>query len=44
MVTTANRQQKLSQDKERAFFLWFEDVGMSDVSLVGGKMLLDWFK
>ena len=37
MVTTANRQQKLSPDKERAFVLWFEDVGMSDVSLVGGK-------
>ncbi|GAB4540121.1 MAG: phosphoenolpyruvate synthase [Pleurocapsa sp.] len=37
MVATANRQQELLQDKEQAFVLWFEEVGMSDVSLVGGK-------
>ena len=37
MVTTADRQGELLQDKEQAFVLWFEDVGMSDVSLVGGK-------
>ena len=37
MVTIANRQQGLPQDREKAFVLWFEDVGMTDVSLVGGK-------
>ena len=37
MVVTANRQLKSLQDKEKALVLWFEDVGMSDVSLVGGK-------
>ncbi len=37
MVATANRQKELLQDKERAFVLWFEEVGMEDVSLVGGK-------
>lgn len=37
MVVTANRQPELTQDKDKALVLWFEDVGMSDVSLVGGK-------
>ena len=37
MVVTADRQRELDQDKKQAFVLWFEDVGMSDVSLVGGK-------
>ncbi|MGF1541771.1 MAG: phosphoenolpyruvate synthase [Pleurocapsa sp.] len=37
MVAIANRQQELLQDKQQAFVLWFEQVGMSDVSLVGGK-------
>ncbi|MCC0179731.1 phosphoenolpyruvate synthase [Waterburya agarophytonicola K14] len=37
MVVTANRRPETQQDKERALVLWFEDVGMSDVSLVGGK-------
>ncbi|AFZ38113.1 phosphoenolpyruvate synthase (plasmid) [Stanieria cyanosphaera PCC 7437] len=37
MVTTTNSPKKQFLDKERAFVLWFEDVGMSDVSLVGGK-------
>ncbi len=37
MVVTADRNSKTQQDKEQALVLWFEDVGMSDVSLVGGK-------
>lgn len=37
MVTIVDRQKELSQDREGAFILWFEDVGMEDVSLVGGK-------
>jgi pyruvate, water dikinase len=37
MVVTANRQSQLLLDKEQAFVLWFEDVDMGDVSLVGGK-------
>ena len=37
MVVTEDRQQGLLQDKEQALILWFEDVGMGDVSLVGGK-------
>lgn len=37
MVAIADRQRELLQDKEKAFLLWFEEVGMSDVSLVGGK-------
>ncbi|MEO0835521.1 MAG: phosphoenolpyruvate synthase [Cyanobacteria bacterium J06642_3] len=37
MVFTANRSFELTQDKEKAFVLWFEEVGMGDVSLVGGK-------
>ncbi|MEL6912819.1 MAG: PEP/pyruvate-binding domain-containing protein, partial [Cyanobacteria bacterium J06598_4] len=37
MVVTADRNIKAQQDKEQALVLWFEDVGMDDVSLVGGK-------
>jgi pyruvate, water dikinase len=37
MVLSANRQSELLLDKEQAFILWFEDVDMGDVSLVGGK-------
>jgi pyruvate, water dikinase len=37
MVAIANRQKEFLQDQEQAFVLWFEDVGMADVSLVGGK-------
>ncbi len=37
MGTIVDRQRELLQDKERALVLWFEDVGMGDVSLVGGK-------
>ncbi len=37
MVAIADRQQKLLLDRENAFILWFEEVGMQDVSLVGGK-------
>ena len=37
MVVTANRHGKTQQDKAQALVLWFENVGMSDVSLVGGK-------
>ncbi len=37
MVVTANRHSQTQQDKEQALVLWFEDVGMSDVSHVGGK-------
>ncbi|MEO0928604.1 MAG: phosphoenolpyruvate synthase [Cyanobacteria bacterium J06643_13] len=37
MVATADRNIKAQQDKEQALVLWFEDVGMDDVSLVGGK-------
>lgn len=37
MVVTVGRNSKTQQDKEQALVLWFEDVGMSDVSLVGGK-------
>ena len=36
-MVVADRQRELDQDKTQAFVLWFEDVGMSDVSLVGGK-------
>ena len=38
MVVTANRNIKTQQDKEQALVLWFENVIMSDLSLVGGKM------
>ena len=37
MVATADRNIKTQQDKEQALVLWFENVGMGDVSLVGGK-------
>ena len=37
MVSTEDRQTKRLQDREKAFVLWFEEVGMEDVSLVGGK-------
>ncbi len=37
MVVTVDRQRELLQDKEQAFVLWFEEVEMEDVSLVGGK-------
>ena len=37
MVTIVDRQRELLPDKEKALILWFEEVGMSDVSLVGGK-------
>ncbi len=37
MVAIADRQRELLEDKEQAFVLWFEEVGMEDVSLVGGK-------
>ena len=37
MVATADRQNEPLQNKETAFVLWFEEVGMEDVSLVGGK-------
>jgi len=37
MVATADRNSQTQQDKEQALVLWFEDVGMNDVSLVGGK-------
>ncbi len=37
MVATEDRYGKLLQDRQRAFVLWFEEVGMSDVSLVGGE-------
>ena len=37
MVTTVDRSRELLHNKEKAFILWFEEVGMEDVSLVGGK-------
>ena len=37
MVVTKDRSLELTQDNDKALVLWFEDVGMSDVSLVGGK-------
>ncbi|MGL5833436.1 MAG: PEP/pyruvate-binding domain-containing protein, partial [Waterburya sp.] len=37
MVVTANRQREPLPDQATALVLWFEDVDMSDVSLVGGK-------
>ncbi|MEN9870883.1 MAG: hypothetical protein RLZZ171_1871 [Cyanobacteriota bacterium] len=37
MVLTADRRSRTIQDKQKALILWFEDVGMSDVALVGGK-------
>lgn len=37
MVVTADRRRELLQDNEHTFILWFEEVGMADISLVGGK-------
>lgn len=37
MVVTTDRYDKTQQGKDQALVLWFEDVTMSDVSLVGGK-------
>ena len=37
MVVTVDRNSQTQQDKAQALVLWFEDVGMGDVSLVGGK-------
>ncbi|MGF1590236.1 MAG: phosphoenolpyruvate synthase [Pleurocapsa sp.] len=37
MVITADSRREILPSKAAAFVLWFEDVGMSDVSLVGGK-------
>ena len=37
MVVTANRRSQTPQEKASALVLWFEEVGMADVSLVGGK-------
>ncbi|MEM7762413.1 MAG: PEP/pyruvate-binding domain-containing protein, partial [Cyanobacteria bacterium P01_A01_bin.40] len=37
MVVTENFQGRLDRDQEQALVLWFEEVGMSDVALVGGK-------
>ncbi|ELR97253.1 phosphoenolpyruvate synthase [Gloeocapsa sp. PCC 73106] len=36
MVTTIN-QETVTKTKEEAFVLWFEEVGIEDISLVGGK-------
>lgn len=37
MVVTADSRRERLQNKEQAFVLWFEEVGMADVALVGGK-------
>ena len=37
MVATANRYKKSWKYQETAFVLWFEAVGMDNLSLVGGK-------
>lgn len=37
MVVTANSQRESLKDKEQAFVLWFEEVGIEDINLVGGK-------
>ena len=37
MVVIADSNKELLQDRAKVFVLWFEEVGMSDVSLVGGK-------
>ena len=37
MVVTADRRKKLLQDKEQALVLWFEEVNLTDIPLVGGK-------
>jgi pyruvate,water dikinase len=37
LQTTDNRQQQLKSSQEQAFVLWFEEVGIADIPLVGGK-------
>lgn len=37
LQTTHNRQQQLKSSREQAFVLWFEEVGIADIPLVGGK-------
>ncbi|OWY64809.1 hypothetical protein B7486_45315 [cyanobacterium TDX16] len=37
LQSTANRQNQLQISKEQAFVLWFEEVGIADIPLVGGK-------
>jgi pyruvate,water dikinase len=37
MLQTTNRQQQLKSSQEQAFVLWFEEVGIADIPLVGGK-------
>lgn len=37
MEVMANRITQALDNKEKALILWFENVGMTDVSLVGGK-------
>ncbi|TVQ44386.1 MAG: phosphoenolpyruvate synthase [Gloeocapsa sp. DLM2.Bin57] len=37
MVNTISSEATASKTKDNAFILWFEDVGLEDISLVGGK-------
>ncbi|MFB2983153.1 phosphoenolpyruvate synthase [Microseira sp. BLCC-F43] len=37
MVQATEREQTLQSPKEQALVLWFEDVGIADIPLVGGK-------
>jgi len=37
MVATVNSQGKIKQNRQKALILWFEEVSMADVSLVGSK-------
>ena len=37
MVQVTQREQTLQSPKEKALVLWFEDVGIADIPLVGGK-------
>jgi pyruvate, water dikinase len=37
MVAVTKPKPEFLQNKEQAFVLWFEEVGITDVSLVGGK-------
>ncbi|HBE30445.1 MAG TPA: phosphoenolpyruvate synthase, partial [Cyanobacteria bacterium UBA11368] len=37
MVQVTQREQTLQSPKEEALVLWFEDVGIADIPLVGGK-------
>ncbi len=37
MVQVTEREQTLQSPKEEALVLWFEDVGIADIPLVGGK-------